>query len=79
MPSYIRHQTSGTVVPVRHPSQSNEGDMRKRRNRCVKKPISGKSVFRGTNRLGQAKKLADLLNEYVLDVFVTVTEKGATA
>ena len=53
--------------------------MRKRRYRCVKKPISGKSVFRGTNRLGQAKKLADLLNEYVLDVFVTVTEKGATA
>ena len=28
MPSYIRHQTSGTGVPVRHPSQSNERDMR---------------------------------------------------
>lgn len=27
----------------------------------------------------QAKKLADVLNEYVLNVFVTVTEKGAKA
>lgn len=27
----------------------------------------------------QAQKVADLLNEYVLDVFVTVTEKGANA
>jgi hypothetical protein len=27
----------------------------------------------------QAQKLADVLNEYVLNVFVTVTEKGAKA
>ncbi len=33
----------------------------------------------GGARLEQAKKLADHLNEYVLGVFVTVTEKGATA
>jgi hypothetical protein len=33
----------------------------------------------GGTRAGQAKKLVDLLNEYVLGVFVTVTEKGATA
>lgn len=29
----------------------------------------------GGTRMEQAKKLADLLNEYVLNVFVTVTER----
>jgi hypothetical protein len=43
-----------------------------------------KSVVVGFDLLGgiqveQAKKLADLLNEYVLNVFVTTTEKGAQA
>ena len=33
----------------------------------------------GGTRAEQAKKLVDLLNEYVLGVFVTVTEKGGTA
>jgi hypothetical protein len=33
----------------------------------------------GGARPEQAKKLADQLNEYVLGVFVTATEKGATA
>ena len=38
----------------------------------------GFDLLSGT-RIEQAKKLADLLNEYVLDVFVTVADKGATA
>ena len=43
-----------------------------------------RSVVVGFDLLGgiqveQAKKLADLLNEYVLNVFVTATEKGAQA
>jgi hypothetical protein len=33
----------------------------------------------GGTRLEQAKKVADLLNEYILDVFVTATEGNATA
>ena len=45
---------------------------------ALNKAVVGFELLGGT-RLEQAKKLADLLNEYVLDVFVTVTEKGATA
>jgi hypothetical protein len=33
----------------------------------------------GGIRIEQARQLVDLLNEYVLDVFVSVTEKGAQA
>jgi hypothetical protein len=33
----------------------------------------------GGIRVEQARQLVDLLNEYVLSVFVTVTEKGAQA
>ena len=45
---------------------------------ALNKAVVGFDLLGGT-RLEQAKKLSDLLNEYVLDVFVTVTEKGATA
>ena len=43
-----------------------------------------RSVVVGFDLLGgiqveQAKKLVDSLNEYVLNVFVTTTEKGAQA
>jgi len=38
----------------------------------------GFDLLSGT-RFEQAKKLADMLNEYVVDVFVTVANKGATA
>ena len=41
MPSYIRHQTSGTVVPVRHPSQSNKRDMRTRHCIGAEENVSG--------------------------------------
>jgi hypothetical protein len=44
----------------------------------LKNSVVGFDLLGGT-RVEQAKKLADQLNEYVLGVFVTVTEKGATA
>ena len=45
---------------------------------ALKNAVVGFDLLGGT-RVEQAKKLADLLNEYVLNVFVTVTEKGAQA
>jgi hypothetical protein len=45
---------------------------------ALKNTAVGFDLLGGT-RVEQAKKLADLLNEYVLNVFVTVAEKGATA
>ncbi len=45
---------------------------------ALKDSVVGFDLLGGT-RVGQAKKIADLLNEYVLGVFVTVAEKGATA
>jgi hypothetical protein len=45
---------------------------------ALKGAVVGFDLLGGT-RVEQAKKLADLLNEYVLDVFVTATEKGTTA
>jgi len=45
---------------------------------ALNKTVVGFDLLGGI-RLDQAGKLVDLLNEYVLDVFVTATEKGATA
>ena len=43
----------------------------------VQQTQDGKAVVMVQRGAGQ--KLADLLNEYVLEVFVTATEKGTTA
>jgi len=44
----------------------------------LKNSVVGFDLLGGT-RVEQAKKVADLLNEYVLGVFVTITDVGATA
>jgi hypothetical protein len=44
----------------------------------LQRAVIGFDLLGGT-QAEQAKKLAELLNEHVLDVFVTVTEKGAEA
>jgi hypothetical protein len=44
----------------------------------LRNSVVGFDLLGGT-RMEQAKKVADLLNEYVLGVFVTATEKDATA
>jgi hypothetical protein len=43
---------------------------------ALKSAVVGFDLLGGT-RVEQAKKLADLLNEYVLDLFVTAAEEGA--
>ncbi len=45
---------------------------------ALKNAIMGFDLLGGT-RLEQAKKLADALNEYVLNVFLTAPEKSAQA
>ena len=45
---------------------------------ALKNAVVGFDVLGGI-RIEQARQLVDLLNEYVLNVFVTVTEKGAQA
>ncbi len=45
---------------------------------ALKNAVMGFDLLGGT-RLEQAKKLADALNEYVLNVFVTAPEKSAQA
>jgi hypothetical protein len=45
---------------------------------ALKSAVVGFDLLGGTG-FEQAKKLADLLNEYVLNVFVTVTDKRAQA
>jgi hypothetical protein len=44
----------------------------------LRNSVVGFDLLGGT-RMEQARKVADLLNEYVLGVFVTATEKDATA
>jgi hypothetical protein len=43
---------------------------------ALKNAVVGFDLLGGI-RVEQARQLVDLLNEYVLNVFVTVTEKGA--
>ena len=43
---------------------------------ALRNSVVGFDLLRGI-RADQAKKLVDALNEYVLDVFVTVADKGA--
>jgi hypothetical protein len=45
---------------------------------ALKNAVVGFDLLGGI-RIEQARQLVDLLNEYVLNVFVTVTEKGAPA
>ena len=44
----------------------------------LRNAVVGFDLLGGT-RFEQAKKLADLLNEYALNIFVTIEEKGTTA
>jgi hypothetical protein len=45
---------------------------------ALKNAVVGFDLLGGI-RIEEARQLVDLLNEYVLNVFVTVTEKGAPA
>jgi hypothetical protein len=45
---------------------------------ALRNSVVGFDLLRGI-RADQAKKLVDALNEYVLDVFVTVSDKGTVA